>query len=138
MNDVNMKQIFKEAALTCLPEEKVKLSENWGTGCSDMGDVNCIMPSMHPYAGGAQGAAHSSAYRIVDPYTACVVSAKVQVATAALLLQDEAARAKQVLAEAGQDYPTIPEYLASIDKLCFNGDCVTYTEEGTVQLKFKN
>jgi len=138
LNDANMKQIFKEAALTCLPVEKIKLSENWGTGCSDMGDVNCIMPSMHPYAGGAKGAAHSSEYQIVDPYTACVVSAKVQVATAAMLLQDDAAKAKQVLAEAGQDYPTIPEYLASIDKLCFNGDCVTYAEDGTVQLKFKN
>ena len=26
----------------------------------------------------------------------------------------------------------------AIDKLCFNGDCVTYAEDGTVQLKFKN
>ena len=138
LNDANMKQIYKEAALLFMPEENVKLSESWGTGCSDMGDVNCIMPSMHPYAGGAKGAAHSSEYQIVDPYTACVVSAKVQVATAALLLQDGAAKAKQVLAESRQDYPTIPEYLASIDKLCYDGDCVTYTEDGTVQLKFKN
>ena len=138
MNDVNMKQIFKEAALTFLPEEKINLTESWGTGCSDMGDVNCVMPSMHPYAGGAKGAAHSSAYHIVDPYLACVVSAKVQVATAALLLQDDAAKARMVLAEGRQDYPSIADYLASIDKLSYQGDCVSYNEDGTVQLQFKN
>jgi len=137
-NDRGMRKVFEEVATEIMPEGKVNISENWGTGCSDMGDVNCIMPSIHPYAGGAKGASHSNEYVIVDPYLACVVSAKAQAGVVAALLQDGAARAKQVMAEGRQDYPTIREYLESIDKLSFSGDCVTYEEDGTVTLKYKN
>ena len=50
----------------------------------------------------------------------------------------DAEKAKKVLAEGRQDYPTIADYLASIDKLSYQGDCVTYDEDGTVHLKYKN
>ena len=133
-----MKQVCREAAAMLVPEENLDFSERWGTGCSDMGDVNCVMPGIHPYAGGAEGAGHSSEYFIQDPYTACVVSAKLQVGTIALLLQDDAAKAKQILAEGRQDYPSIREYLDSIDQLSFEGDGVTYESDGTVTLKYKN
>jgi metal-dependent amidase/aminoacylase/carboxypeptidase family protein len=137
-NDLGMRKVFEEAALSFLPAENVKISENWGTGCSDMGDVNCVMPGIHPYAGGGKGSAHSSTYFIEDPYYACVISAKMQVGMTAVLLQDDAARAKDVLAKGRQDYPTIREYLDSIDKLSLSGDTVTYQEDGTVTLKYKN
>ena len=138
VNDPGMKQVCREVAAMLVPEENLDFSERWGTGCSDMGDVNCVMPGIHPYAGGAEGAGHSSEYFIQDPYTACVVSAKLQVGTIALLLQDDAAKAKQILAEGRQDYPSIREYLDSIDQLSFEGDGVTYESDGTVTLKYKN
>jgi len=137
-NDPTMKQVCKEVAQLLAPEEDLNFTEGWGTGCSDMGDVSCVMPGIHPYAGGCKGSAHSSTYFIEDPYYACVISAKMQVGMTAVLLQDDAARAKDVLAKGRQDYPTIREYLDSIDKLSFSGDTVTYQEDGTVTLKYKN
>ena len=50
----------------------------------------------------------------------------------------DAAKAKQILAEGRQDYPSIREYLDSIDQLSFEGDGVTYESDGTVTLKYKN
>ncbi len=135
VNDLTMKAASHEVAQMLVPEEDITFSETWTTGCSDMGDVTCVMPGLHPHAGGADGAGHSPFYQIADPYLACVVSAKWQVGTVALLLQEEAVRAKEVLTNGRQDYPTIPEYLAAIDRLSFDGEAVTYNADGTVTLQ---
>lgn len=137
-NDPLMKELFGETAKMLVSADRVSINESWGTGCSDMGDVNCVMPGVHPYVGGAVGAAHSSAYFINDPYTACVLSAKVQVGTIVKLMADGAKRAHQVLAEGRRDYPTVREYLDDIDSLSFEGDCVAVHDDGTVTLKYKN
>lgn len=137
VNDLTMKAASGEVARMLVPEEEIGFSETWTTGCSDMGDVTCVMPGLHPHAGGAEGAGHSPYYQIKDPYLACVVSAKWQVGTVALLLQEDAARAKEVLAKGRQDYPTIREYLDAIDKLNFDADVVVYEENGAVTLRYK-
>ena len=77
--------------------------QRWGTGCSDMGDVCCVMPAIHPYVTGASGASHSSEFYITDPVTACVTSAQVQ---AAILIR---------LLENGADLRSIQEMLGHAD-----------------------
>lgn len=135
-SDPTLKEVLRQAGMEILGEEQIRFDNGWATGCSDMGDVCCVMPGLHPTIGGAQGAAHSNAYYIVDPVTACVNSAKIQLTALVRLLEKDCAGAKQVLANGRQDYPTIPEYLAEIDKLCIDKQAVIYNEDGTVTLDF--
>ena len=70
-----------------VPEENCEVTEIFGSGSTDMGDLSTIMPVVHPYAGGSKGASHGANYYIEDPYRACVKSAKVQVMMLKLLLE---------------------------------------------------
>ena len=134
--DSTLKELCRQAGVSVLGEENVSFNNGWGTGCSDMGDVSCVMPALHPQMGGASGTSHTSDYRISDPALACVTGAKVQCAMLEQLLGNEAAGAREVLANCRKDYPTIPEYLAQIDALCIDVDAVTTHEDGTVTLQF--
>ena len=135
--DANLKDLCHQAGLELYPEELVEFTEDWDTGCTDMGDVSCVMPAIHPYIGGAEGASHSSEYRIADPVIACVESAKVQTLITVRLLENGAENARDILAKARKDYPTIPEYLAMIDANCIDQEAVIYEEDGTVTLKYQ-
>ena len=135
--DKVLKGIFQEVGSRLVPEEALGFTEAWSGGCSDMGDICQVMPAIHPYTGGAVGHSHGDDYYIVDPYLACVVSAKLQAGVAARLLWQDGAEAKRVLANTGS-HPTISDYLAAIDKNCFDGDAVTYREDGSILLTFAN
>ena len=137
LNDKGMQALFAQASADFFPPEKISVMKGWSGGCSDLGDVCCVMPAVHPNIEGCTGAAHSSEFYISDPYTACVVSAKIQLGVAALLLENGCKNASDILQKAG-NYPTIPEYLTAIDQNCFQGSGVTYCDDGTVELKFSN
>ena len=47
-NDPNMNEIFKEACIEMFGEEAVTLTDGWGSGSTDIGDVSCIMPAVQP------------------------------------------------------------------------------------------
>jgi hypothetical protein len=102
-----------------------------------MGDVSCIIPSIHPGIGGAIGTGHGSDYGIGDPYNACVNSAKIQAGVAALLLSEDAKLAKLAIAEAKVPYGSKEEYLRVVDSLYQEETGVTYNEDGTVTLRYK-
>ena len=135
--DPVFKELCRQSGLDILPPEQVVFNDVWSGGCSDMGDVSCVMPAIHPQMGGANGTAHTSNYSVVDPVLACVGSAKVQCAMLERLLGDEAAGAKNILSNIKTPYPTIPEYLATIDKLCIDKQAVTYNEDDTITLSFE-
>ena len=136
IQEPNLKELFRQVGVEVLGEELVGFSNGWGGGSTDMGDISCIMPALHPSIGGAGGAAHSKEYCIPDPVMACVSSAKVQAAVLVRLLENDSAEAKRILAESRQDYPTIKEYLAKIDGLCIDKQAVVYDEERGAQLTF--
>ena len=68
-----------------------------GAGSTDMGDIAHLMPALHPYAVGARGQAHGNDWRIVDPYIAYVLPAKLMALTTVDLLADGAEEAKALL-----------------------------------------
>jgi len=136
-NDLTMREIFAEIGAMFFSEGELRMDNAWGTGCSDMGDINCVMPSIHPNIYGCKGSSHSSDFFIVDPYTACVVSAKIQAGVTARILENGAAKGAEILEKAGS-FPTVSEYLQTIDKLCFEGEGVTYNDDGTVTLTYHN
>ena len=55
VNDKNMINLTCKAAELVLPEYEMKYADATSTGSTDMGDLSCIMPVVHPYAGGAEG-----------------------------------------------------------------------------------
>ena len=101
-----------------------------GTGCTDMGDLSCVMPAIHPYAPGATGTSHGSDYKIANSELACVASAKWQLEMLALLLSDNAKRAKEIIDGFTPAFASKEEYFACIDSFTRSGDRITYVESG--------
>lgn len=130
-------QLFKEAQSHVFTELNYDPAR-WGTGCSDMGDISAIMPALHPYAGGAAGIEHGSDYRIADPDSACVASAKSQLIALKLLLENGAEKAKGIVDAYEPAMKSKEEYFAFVDSLDMDKRAVTYDQSGKVILDFTN
>ena len=134
-NDPNLSEIMTEAMETISGPGSVS-EGTWGTGSTDMGDVSAIMPAIHPHCSGSIGIGHGKDYYVADKRLGCLLPAQCLVLTANLLLSDDAARAKKVIAEAKPYFKSKEEYLAAIDRLTMDKDAVIYNEDGTVTLDF--
>ena len=132
LNDENLKLVVKEAAEAIIPEYNFNFTSIMGSGSTDMGDLSCVIPSVHPNAGGAIGKGHGSDYYIADPVAACVDSAKMQLAMLLILLSDGAKRAKKVIEEFKPRFKSIKEYLEYIDTINSSGDRIKYGENEEV------
>lgn len=136
INDKNFREAFHQVALNFFPEEDLNFNKAWGAGCSDMGDISCIMPTVHPYVGGTKGTSHSASYYVVDAEKACVTGAKVQAGVAHLLLSDGAAYAKKIIDEAYVPFDSVEKFFKSVAEMSFEGDGVIYNEDGSVTLRY--
>lgn len=105
-----------------------------GTGSTDMGEISCLFPAIHPYVPGSTGTSHGKNYYVANPDLACVGSAKWQVKMLELLLENDAARAKQIIADFKPMFASKEEYFAYIEKLEGSGDRITYTD-GKAEIK---
>lgn len=136
--DANLQEVLHETAHRIYPPELIHRDYPPVAGVTDMGDVSMIMPVCHAHIGGAEGAGHTSEYRMTDPVMACVDSAKIQAGAVYTLLKNNAERAKKVIAEAEVPFRSVKEYFAAREKYAFSGEAVIYHEDGTVTLKFRN
>lgn len=134
-NATDLVDVTCDAMAAILPGEVFTVSERTGSGSTDMGDLSSVMPIVHPYAGGAVGTAHGSDYYIEDPERACVNSAKMQLAMLRLLLENGAARAKEIISNYEPPFPSIADYLSFMDSLEDRGDRITYREDGTAEVR---
>ncbi len=115
--------------------DSAKATEGWGTGCSDMGDVGAVMPALHPVISGATGEFHGNDFYITDPECACVKSAQVQLILLAMLLKDNALRAKEILSEYTPAFDSMQEYFDFVDNINIDKDAVIY-EDGKATLTY--
>lgn len=106
--------------------EELYESGVYSTGSTDMGDLSCIMPVIHPYAPGAVGTAHGADYYISDPERACVGSAKWQLEMLRILLSDGAEKAKKIVVDYKPQFTSKEEYFEYIDKFSSDGDRISY------------
>ena len=124
---------LQELAVKCLGElvgaDRVGPLRS-GSGSTDMGDISCVIRAIHPHVAGASGAAHGDDYRISDPETACVTSAKAQLSLMAALLEKDAAAAKEIMAASKPLYESKEAFFAAMDELAQDRDLVEYTEDG--------
>lgn len=104
------------------------------TSCTDFGDLQHIMPGLHPYMAGSAGGGHTCDYLLVDQDSVYLKSAKLLAMTAVDLLYDDAAEARRILRE---DKPrmTKEEYLAFQRKLSatvvWGGEAMGNRQEAT-------
>ncbi|MBR6569363.1 MAG: M20/M25/M40 family metallo-hydrolase, partial [Clostridia bacterium] len=129
INDRDMMNIAKEAAEAVMPERPFWMSDGIGSGSTDMGDLSCIMPVVHPYMPGAKGKGHGNDYYIEDPELACVTCAKWQLAMLWLLLSDGASRAEKIVTEYKPLFESKESYLAYMDSLNSSGDRIEYGQD---------
>lgn len=135
INDRNLMQVAREAMEIAVPEQEILYTEVMGSGSTDMGDLCCVMPVIHPYAGGAVGTSHGSDYYIEDPVSACVSSAKVQLAMLLILLDNGAERAKKIIDEYEPMFTSAEEYCKYMDSIASSGERIEYCEDGTIKVK---
>lgn len=127
-NSAEMIKVASEAIAEALPEVDYQATDFFSTGSTDMGDLSCIMPVIHPYCGGACGTGHGNNYEIADPTAACVDSAKWQLGMLYILLKDNASRAREIVASYEPLFASGAEYLAFMDSLNTSGDRIVYGE----------
>lgn len=129
-NDPTLAALAEEVFGEILPERSFTRYPARGSGSTDMGDLSCVMPTVHPYAPGAMGTSHGNDYEVTDPVLACVDNAKWQLALLFRLLENGAARAKTVIESFTPRFASAKEYLAYVDGICDSGERIEYTEDG--------
>ncbi|HEV8530986.1 MAG TPA: amidohydrolase [Methylomirabilota bacterium] len=114
--DQSMSRLFESTAKGLVGQEQYRDIPH-RSGSTDMGDVSQIMPSLHPYMGGAQGPGHAATFAIVDKQLGYVLPAKALAAMVVDLLADGAAGAREIVAKAKppmsrEDYLTFQRGMA--------------------------
>ena len=125
-----MLRVAKDAYETIMPGYEFPIYDRVGTGSTDMGDLSCIMPVVHPYCGGSSGTSHGNDYYITDVEAACITNAKWQLMMLQMLLSDGAERAKRIIDEFKPLFASKEEFLAFQDSLNDNGERIEYTDDG--------
>ena len=126
-----MMQVAKEAMEQTLVTT-VFDPEGWGTGCSDLGDMTMLMPAVHPFIGGGSGTVHGDRFTIPEAEESCTNAAKVQLVMLQLLLENGAARARQILADFQPVFSSKEEYFRHVDAMTACWEAVQYRENGSV------
>jgi metal-dependent amidase/aminoacylase/carboxypeptidase family protein len=97
-HDHNLVELFRRNAVDLVGAANVR-DKGHGGGSTDMGDISHILPTVHPYAGGASGAGHGADYRIDDYSRALSTPAKALAMTVIDLLSNNAHEAHRVKSE---------------------------------------
>ena len=95
-NHQGLAQVFRGNAEALVGPERYVV-QGHRTGSTDMGDLSHVMPTLHPYMGGASGAGHGADFLITDPNLAYVEPAKQLALMAIDMLWGDADAARDIL-----------------------------------------
>ncbi|HHW48086.1 MAG TPA: amidohydrolase [Clostridiaceae bacterium] len=123
--DENFNKTARKVMEWLVGEDNIEFSEH-STVSTDLGDISTVMPVIHPYIGGVKGGLHSKDFRIVDPYDSYVLGAEFLACTAAELLSNDAAVARDIIKNYKPVFPSKDSYIEYADKLFA---CKTYPED---------
>ena len=136
-NEEQLYDLTCEIVKQCFGEDAL-VKRGRSTGCTDVGDVSAVMPTVQPYASGACGVAHGSDYRIADPESALVMSAQYQVLMAEALLSNNAELGNKIIQNAKLRFSSMEEFFHAIDGLFLDKEAVKQNEDGTITLDYQN
>jgi hypothetical protein len=92
--------------------DRVKFQSYWNRGGADMGDVSQVLPAIHLNACGGSCGVHSDNFYIADLDRACVNSAKAQLLTVQRLLENDARKGKEIIADFASRGTPMADYIA--------------------------
>lgn len=130
-NDPNLYNLAKSVMIKLVGEENVTEGV-WDCGCTDVGDLSCVFPMIHPFGSGSVGPGHSVDYRIADPDSALILSGKYMTEMTFALLKNEAEQAKYILKNKRVQFNSISEYLSFIDRFNKDLDVVEYYDDKVI------
>ena len=88
----------------------------WNTGSTDMGDISCLLPSIHPYVAGAKGMSHGKDYFISEPEKMYHDGLALELTLLEKLLQNNAKKANEIIEAFKPIFKTKEEYFDYMDK----------------------
>lgn len=103
-DDMNLAKVFEETARQLYPEKNIVHVAEVGGASGDVGDVQAIMPCVQGGVGGFRNDFHSKHFEPSDEELIYIVPAKLMTCTAIDLLADDAAKAKEVIANFDSPY----------------------------------
>lgn len=131
-------EVSKNACADLVGEDRVKFQSHWNRGGADMGDVSHVIPSIHLNACGAAGSVHTDQFYIGDLERACVNSAKAQVLLVQSLLENDAQKGREVIADFAPRAVPMEEYIAK-KAARFTRKTIEYTVDGNdLHIAFKS
>lgn len=136
INNKGLIDVAHRCMAALVGEEKLTIHNEWYTGCSDIGDVSCVMPCLHPHIAGARGTPHGEDYRIADAECACVTSAVGQLLMAAELLRDGAKTANAILSDYTPPYESKEAYFQALDAFMQSRALVSYDGDGKAAVQY--
>lgn len=138
-HDVTLMKLAEKCCGELVGEDRVSFDyDAWMTGTTDFGDVTQVMPGVQFFASGESGIVHGIDFQVADPERLCVNSAKAQLFVADALLGNDAVAAKEIIANYKPAYPSIKEFIDTVDKLIMDKDAVVYDENGNATIDFQN
>lgn len=126
INDPGLVSLAEEIGRKLFPHERVQMHRPWGSGSTDMGDLSCVMRTIHPHIAGATGKSHGENYQIENPELTCVTGALIQVLLAVELLKNNAEKAKEIMAGSSLRYESKEAYFSDMDQFIRDEDLVVY------------
>lgn len=115
LNVSELDEIFADNAKKLVDPSSVVSGGDF-TGSFDFGDVSHILPTLHPFVGGVEGALHTREFANTDHELTYIVPAKAMAMTIVDLLFDGAERAKAVI-DGFEPTMTKEEYLAYMESV---------------------
>ncbi|MBQ6833244.1 MAG: hypothetical protein IJO55_02365, partial [Lachnospiraceae bacterium] len=132
-------KLIEQCCIDLAGADKVAFNyQAWQTGTSDFGDVTQIMPGVQFTCMGATGTVHGIDYQVSDPERLCVNSAKAQLFVVDALLGNEAAAAKEIIANYTPAYPSAQALIETVNQLIMDKDAVIYDKNGNATVDFQN
>lgn len=136
LNDPNLAELAVQIMGEISAPEKSILTDHWGGGSTDMGNLSCIFPCIHPHVHGAGGSSHGDDYYLRDFETACILSAQGQLLLLNALLKNQAEKAKQIIHAFKPRYESIPAYFAAMNAHKKDEDLVVYPNKTQAEAKY--
>lgn len=90
-------------------------SEVWNSGSTDMGDVSCLVPSIHPYVAGAKGIMHRKDFLIENPKKFYSNGLAFELSLLKNLLKNDAEQAYKIIKSFSPIFDTKEEYMEFMD-----------------------
>ena len=125
-NNERLNALSRDVGAALFGEGRLDSGDSWKGASTDMGDLSCVMPVVHPSGGGGEGTAHGDDYRVANPDVAYIDSTRYITAMAFTLLADGGAELIKIKENHKPVFENYKAYFDYIDALYSNRELVSY------------